>query len=130
MPDLSAAKKCSDKQSFECAHIPIEYADKTAVYVVPQEAVCSFARSRPPMVVISTCVWSSRCARARKSSSAWSPISDAKIKAPHLDALIRLLQDETQAPRWVPIQDVSELPHRRHRRGRSRPNPDERAVGT
>src|SRR3984893_16047770 len=27
--------------------------------------------------------------------------------APHLDALIRLLQDETQAPRWVPIQDVS-----------------------
>src|SRR6266852_8896130 len=30
--------------------------------------------------------------------------------APHLDALIRLLQDETQAPRWVPIQDVS-APH-------------------
>ncbi len=27
--------------------------------------------------------------------------------APHLDTLIRLLQDETQAPRWVPIQDVS-----------------------
>src|SRR5258708_12812855 len=27
--------------------------------------------------------------------------------APHLDALIRLLQDETQAPRWVPIQHVS-----------------------
>src|SRR5258707_13612629 len=27
--------------------------------------------------------------------------------APRLDALIRLLQDETQAPRWVPIQDVS-----------------------
>src|SRR5258707_12100436 len=30
--------------------------------------------------------------------------------APHLDALIRLLQDETQAPRWVPIQDVSAPP--------------------
>jgi len=27
--------------------------------------------------------------------------------APHLDALIRLLQDETQSPRWVPIEDVS-----------------------
>jgi hypothetical protein len=27
--------------------------------------------------------------------------------APHLEALIGLLQDETQAPRWVPIQDVS-----------------------
>src|ERR1700737_4308877 len=27
--------------------------------------------------------------------------------APHLDALIRRLQDESQAPRWVPIQDVS-----------------------
>jgi Transposase DDE domain len=27
--------------------------------------------------------------------------------APHLDTLIRLLQDETQAPRWVAIHDVS-----------------------
>ena len=27
--------------------------------------------------------------------------------APHLDTLIRLLQDPTQTPRWVPIEDVS-----------------------
>src|SRR6202171_4866174 len=26
--------------------------------------------------------------------------------APHLDALIRLLPDETQAPRWLPIEYV------------------------
>lgn len=27
--------------------------------------------------------------------------------APHLDALVRLLQEETQNPRWVPVEDVT-----------------------
>jgi len=41
-------------------------------------------------------------------SSACRPSPDAKDQlAPHLDALIRLLQDETGFRAWVPIQDVS-----------------------
>lgn len=27
--------------------------------------------------------------------------------APHLDALVRLLQEETQNPRWIPVEDVT-----------------------
>ena len=29
------------------------------------------------------------------------------LLAPHLDALIRLLQDESSAPRWIPLEAVS-----------------------